>query len=67
MCGRHLSTVPKVFVRIGWGKTADGVVLAPPAEQWSPPAAYSKRYGACNIEKYGSTVSYSNVIKSCRT
>ena len=37
---------PKVFVRIGWGKTADGIVLAPPAEQWSPPAAYSKRYGA---------------------
>jgi coiled-coil and C2 domain-containing protein 2A len=32
----------KVFVRIGWAKTSDGVILAPPPEQWNPPAS-SKR------------------------
>ena len=37
------ATRGKVFVRIGWAKTPDGIVLAPPPEQWSPPAA-SKRY-----------------------
>ena len=29
----------RVFARAGWARTADGVVLAPPKEQWSPPVA----------------------------
>ena len=28
----------KIFFRVGWGKTSDGVIMAPP-NQWNPPSA----------------------------
>ena len=27
----------RVFCRVGWGRTSDGAILAPPADKWSPP------------------------------
>ncbi len=27
----------RVFCRVGWGRTSDGVVLSPPQGQWRPP------------------------------
>jgi hypothetical protein len=32
----------RVFVRVGWGRNDDGVVLAPPKEQWKPPKSSVK-------------------------
>ena len=27
----------RVYARVAWGKTNDGVILAPPAKHWQPP------------------------------
>ncbi len=32
----------RVFARVGWGRTSDGVVLSPPAAQWRPPTHQAK-------------------------
>ena len=34
---RNESVRGRVFARLGWSRTADGHILAPPKERWSPP------------------------------
>ncbi len=42
---RSDSVKGKIFVRVGWGKTTDGIILAPPHGQWSPPQRSGSVWG----------------------
>ena len=33
----HQAIKGKIFARVGWGKSPDGVVLSPSPNQWKPP------------------------------
>ena len=34
----------KIFARVGWGKSPDGVVLSPSPNQWKPPNVVDRYY-----------------------